>query len=211
MRNFLAIGLAGVLILLFFTWVFPARAAIFKYSYAGNAFDEIVSGDLFTTMDRITGHLIVDCGLIPEGEGGGKCSGLTGFPYRYRDAVIDFSFSAGPVTVSSADEDASFEEILFSTSRDSDIISWSVAVRNSLDAPSDGRIYTDYSSLSPLDQATFVDGLTPPIVDIDIARTENAPGTWTTKVVPIPAAIYMLASGLAVLVVWKWRRTHSLS
>lgn len=211
MKNVSAIISIVVLILFDVASVGPTNAAILKYSYIGNQFTDIRFGDLFTTKDRVTGYYIIDCGLIPGGEGGGTCSNLSPTGPGYRGQVIEFSVSAGPVTISSADEGSFVDTFSIETSSDSNIISWGIlAGSRSADYPAQDTKQFLIETSSGRD---FVDALfimdDPENPEFNQAVNMDMPGTWTTQVVPIPAAIYMLASGLAVLAVPYWRRRRS--
>ena len=159
-----------------------AQAALVAYTYTGNNFNSI-SGTGITTSDLLSGSIIVDCGLLG---GGGDCTSLP--LANYIPAITNFSFSGAGVTI---DDSTSFLLVgMFSTDATGMIIDWNIQSQNAV--PSFATIsgpscYTFYDSC---DQLSILDGT---------GFTFDDPGTWSTTVVPIPAAVWLFGSGLLVL------------
>lgn len=179
----------------------PAKAStINTYTYTGNQFTE-VSPDpnpYFTLEDRVSGYMTIDCGLLPQGNG--SCTSISP-PLRISifdnpEAMIDYEFSAGALRSNPSITEVFF--IALSTDASGAIVMGEVSI-GAEDAPwviSTNRI-RDQASLQLY-----------PIQDRAISL--DVPGSWTTEIIPIPAALYLFPSGLlALLALTWWRRPTS--
>ena len=169
------VGLAVVVGVL--AWGQVAQAAPLKtYTYTGHPFE--LASSPFTTSDLISGFFTVDCGLAG---GGGDCSSLTFGVYNA--AVIDFSFSAGPLTIGSGGLPALGTDLSFSTSGDMNISSWAVFLAG--DPTFDTRIiFSPNSDIAAVQGAGF-----------GFASTL---GSWQLTTGPEPTTLLLLGTGLAI-------------
>jgi hypothetical protein len=145
-----------------------------KYEYTGGDF--ILAGDGFTTSDNVSGMFTLDCSLASPA---GDCVSL--FYDDYASAVLDYSFTAGPLALDTSNSSPTHFE--FSTSSTMEILSPNIV----LDGVS-GTIGTQPG----LDFAINGDGS-------GGATGPNGSWTVTTFNVPEPATLALLSFGLAGL------------
>jgi hypothetical protein len=202
MRGLRAIALVAVSVLFGWTLATPAKAALIKkYTYTGNAFDE-VSG-VFTTDDRVTGYFLIDCGLAG---GSGDCSDLPYAERRSSISIIDYSFSAGPFTLEP--ETSDLFDLEFSTDSNMLIDNWNISVGFVPNMTEFQEISTskeqnsDFASFSNANDEIF-----------NIGRIDFDPGTWTVETVsmpvPAPATPYLFPGALIVLLALSRRQRRS--
>jgi hypothetical protein len=185
-------GAAGLAIL---ATAGTAHALIMQYDYTGNPFGS--TSPPFAPGDHISGSFTIDCDLASSS---GDCASLP--TDHYESAVLDFSFSAGPVTLASTTPgvDANFS---ISTDADASIVNWVVVLQI---PPDNLPIITTFNPPSDLpydlaNDAALGDG----------ALNALTPGTWgepitVTTRVPEPAALSLFLMGLLALLPFLGRR-----
>lgn len=171
---------------------YSAHATVI-YNYTGNNFTSVVSP--FSTSDSLTGF--VEFASAPDA--GGETD---------KTDVIDYSFTAGPLTLTTIT--APFSDFTFNFDSNGDITGWDVAMLSDTLAPRRPRIRTCTNTGNQSAIETFVgctvggtydEAVTASVLSFERAAIQADPGTWTAAaVVPIPAALWLFGSGLLGLI-----------
>lgn len=188
-----------------FLFLTPVSASVI-YSYTGNQYvrvgDEFSTESAYDTSMFVTGYMELENKLAPNLE-----TGLSIAP-------ISFSFFDGVNTIDETNATAGL--FAFETDSFGEIISWIIAVESrpmsfsnigdkfvSIELLHDGVAFAanvdNAETLTCLDDGCAT-------IDIDVASTSdgvsNSPFVGQWSVVPIPAAIWLFASGFIMIFGW---------
>ncbi len=155
-----------------------------KHTYQGEPFDEIVLGDGFTTEDFVTGF--VEFGTEP-------------IPFETFDAdkLVDFSLSAGSVTIDSRTPGVAILAASFYFNSSGDLAYWSFLLSAGLDGISTSRFDDEVAS----DSAASGVGAA-----ASLAQNQNLAGEWTAVPEPSTAVMWLLVGLTGSAVAWRRRR-----
>lgn len=171
-------------------------ADIKQYSYTGNPFTTAESP--FTTSDFVSGFFTIDCDLVDQGFG--PCGGLqTATDYSF--AVLDFSFTAGPLTLEPTTPSVFFG-LMMSTPGGGAVplpLEWQILI----DVPGGPVGPTAISTTGNLpDSSDFAE------VDLATGFNRDSPGPWqvTSFDIPEPSSLCLFLLALFALLMLCSRR-----
>ena len=167
-----------------------ATLATTVYEYKGNPFELFQDpvGALPSTLTALSGTMTLSIDLAPN-------LPLTSV---YFD-VLNFSFTDGATVLTKSSPEIKWN-IWVSTDENSNIVDWDLNIFH-YPAFAGDVSFTSYTALA---RGSVLDGTAYAVDDsggtTTLANVKDNPGIWTTRVIPVPAAVWLFGSGLIGLI-----------
>jgi len=171
------------------------------YTYTGDFFNTFSNPSPpdpnYSTLDNVTGTFTVP----------------SAFPASMPSLSINptsFSFSDGRTTLTNLSPLLTSTMFTISTDTNADILLWSIFIETGAQAFVGSQAFRIATrNTSPFDEGRISEVVQTGIggfSNTDIGSLTGRPGTWTSAPIPEPSTMLLLASGLAGLGFFRWRR-----